>query len=374
VNARDAMPSGGSLVIETANARLDKKYAQAHAEVAPGQYVVIAVTDTGEGMSRETIERVFEPFYTTKEVGKGTGLGLSMVYGFVKQSGGHVKVYSELGSGTTIKIYLPRLMSVQTDIEDASLPHGIERSHRQETILVVEDDDDVRAYTVEILRELGYRVLEAHDGPSGLRLLERQGEPIDLLFTDVVMPGMSGAELAIAARHLQPDLRVLYTSGYTRNAIVHGGRLDPGVEMISKPFTYSAVASKIRDVLEIGRTGRVLAIVAEPTIRALAIEALVSAGKQVDEAANGLEGLSRIRSAEGRYDIVIIDEQLPDRQLAGLIEELRAIRADLPLLIAATDDARIEQAHADDSAITMLPRPFNATQLNAAVDARLKRS
>ena len=146
------------------------------------------------------------------------------------------------------------------------------------------------------------------------------------------------------------------------------------IQSISKPFTYSAVASKIRDVLEIGRTGRVLAIVAEPTIRALAIEALVSAGKQVDEAANGLEGLSRIRSAEGRYDIVIIDEQLPDRQLAGLIEELRAIRADLPLLIAATDDARIEQAHADDSAITMLPRPFNATQLNAAVDARLKRS
>ncbi|NIJ09481.1 PAS domain S-box-containing protein [Sphingomonas vulcanisoli] len=251
VNARDAMPQGGSLVIETANAHLDKQYAEAHADVAPGQYVVLAVTDTGSGMARETIERVFEPFFTTKEVGRGTGLGLSMIYGFVKQSGGHIKIYSKIDKGTTVKIYLPRLKAVQEDVEDVRPSQDVEPSHGQETILVVEDDEDVRAYTVEILRELGYRILEAHDGASGLRLLERHGEPIDLLFTDVVMPGMSGAELAAAARLAQPDLRVLFTSGYTRNAIVHGGRLDPGVEMISKPFTYSALAAKIRDTLDL---------------------------------------------------------------------------------------------------------------------------
>lgn len=196
VNARDAMPDGGTLTIETANERLGDEYSAQHAEVAPGQYVVIAVTDTGEGMTRETVARVFEPFFTTKEVGRGTGLGLSQVYGFTKQSGGHVKVYSEEGQGTTVKIYLPRLIS-DAEAEPVAVQHGeVEASARRELILAVEDDDDVRAYTVECLRELGYRVLEAHDGPSAIRLMERQGPKIDLLFTDVVMPGMSGRELA----------------------------------------------------------------------------------------------------------------------------------------------------------------------------------
>ena len=202
VNARDAMPEGGKLTIETANVRLDEQYAGAHAEVAPGSYVLLAVTDTGHGMSRDVLSKALDPFFTTKEIGKGTGLGLSMAYGFVKQSGGHLKIYSEVGQGTTVKIYLPRLLGVD-EVVDQGESAPVDRVKRDRSILVVEDDDDVRAYTVEILRELGYRVLEAHDGPSALRLIERQDRPIDLMFTDVVMPGMSGRELA--GRHARPS-------------------------------------------------------------------------------------------------------------------------------------------------------------------------
>ncbi len=254
VNARDAMPDGGVLTIESANVRLDEPYSAAHVEAAPGHYAVLAITDTGIGMSKVTLARVFDPFFTTKEVGRGTGLGLSMVYGFVKQSGGHIKIYSEIDKGTTVKIYLPKLMNGDV-AEEAPPAQNVEQARRAVTVLVVEDDDDVRAYTVDILRELGYRVLEAHDGPAALRLIERRTSDIALLFTDVVMPAMSGNELAKAARGLQPDLKVLFTSGYSRNAIMHGGRLDPGVEMIAKPFTYRELATKIADVVENGPTG-----------------------------------------------------------------------------------------------------------------------
>jgi PAS domain S-box-containing protein len=250
VNARDAMPDGGKLTVETANTHLDRGYTSQNAEVTPGQYVVICVSDTGTGMDAATAARVFEPFFTTKEVGKGTGLGLSMVYGFVKQSGGHVKIYSELGHGTTVKIYLPRLLGKADDeIEavDALVPEGTS----EETVLVCEDDDDVRAYSVETLRELGYRVLEANDGPSALRLLERQEFRVDLLFSDVVLPsGMNGADLATEARRLRPNLKVLFTTGYARDAIVHQGRLDPGVELITKPFAYGDLAARVRDILD----------------------------------------------------------------------------------------------------------------------------
>jgi PAS domain S-box-containing protein len=255
VNARDAMTpddsgGGGKLTIETANTHLDRDYAARNGGLRAGQYVAICVSDTGGGMNADTLARAFEPFFTTKEVGKGTGLGLSMVYGFVKQSGGHLKIYSEEGQGTTVRIYLPRMLGDEAVIEDR-LERAVPEGTRDETILVCEDDDDVRAFTVEALRELGYRVLEAHDGPSALRLLERQEGAVDLLFTDVVLPsGMTGAALAGKARALRPGLRILFTTGYARNAIVHHGRLDAGVELITKPFAYADLAARIRDMLD----------------------------------------------------------------------------------------------------------------------------
>jgi CheY-like chemotaxis protein len=250
VNARDAMSEGGKLTIETANTYLDEAYAGAHHEVKPGQYVMIAVTDTGTGMSKETVAKAFEPFFTTKDIGKGTGLGLSQVYGFVKQSGGHVKIYSELGEGTTVRIYLPRYIAQDKEQEEAAAASVVPTGTYRETILVVEDDEDVRASSVESLRELGYRVLEAPNGVAALSVLERE-PAVRLLFTDVGLPGgMNGRQLADEARRRRPELQMLFTTGYARNALVHHGRLDPGVELIVKPFTYAALAAKIRALLE----------------------------------------------------------------------------------------------------------------------------
>jgi CheY-like chemotaxis protein len=249
VNARDAMPDGGKLTIETANSHLDDAYARLHDEVQPGQYVGIFITDTGIGMSAETVAQAFEPFFTTKDIGQGTGLGLSQVYGFIKQSGGHVKIYSEVGEGTTVKLYLPRYRGPETahdgDDKTRELPRG-----RAETVLVVEDDPDVRDYSIEMITDLGYTVLSAGDGASALRLLDSHRE-VSLLFTDVGLPGgMNGRQLAEQALRRLPRLKVLYTTGYARNAIVHQGRLDSGVEVIFKPFTYSDLAAKIRQVLD----------------------------------------------------------------------------------------------------------------------------
>jgi CheY-like chemotaxis protein len=248
VNARDAMPQGGRLTIETGNAALDEAYVAALAEpVSPGQYVQLAVSDTGHGMDRQTLEKVFEPFFTTKEVGKGTGLGLSQVYGFVRQSGGHVRIYSEPGEGTTVKIYLPRAPRDARD--DAAAPASAQADGGPETILVVEDDQDLRAYSVSSLRELGYAVLEARTGSDALTILDK--EAVDLLFTDVVLPdGMNGRTLADQARRLRPKLKVLFTTGYTRNAIVHHGRLDTGVSLLGKPFTFDDLARKVRQTLD----------------------------------------------------------------------------------------------------------------------------
>jgi signal transduction histidine kinase len=248
VNARDAMGGSGRLTIETANTMLDESYTAADSEVVPGQYAVVSVSDTGDGMSAETLSRVFEPFYTTKAVGKGTGLGLSMVYGFVKQSAGHVTIYSEPGQGTTVRLYFPRYRGTMIAAEPATPlppPGGL----KNEIILVVEDNDDVRAYSVMMLNELGYSVLEAADTEAALVLLQRPGR-IDLLFTDVVLPGRTGRELATEAVALRPGLQVLFTTGYSRNAIIHHGRLDAGVQLLTKPFTYDQLALRIRDVLD----------------------------------------------------------------------------------------------------------------------------
>ncbi len=252
VNARDAMPGGGKLTIETANARLDDDYAAAHAEVTPGQYVMLAVTDTGTGMPAEIAEHAFEPFFTTKDAGQGTGLGLSMIYGFVKQSEGHVKIYSEVGHGTTVKVYLPRSREQESVVLDVP-PVEEEEPGSLETVLVVEDDADVRRLAVNMLQSLGYVAVEATDADTALAALDQRSE-IVLLFTDVVLPGgTNGAELARQARRRRPGLKILYTSGYTDNAIIHKGVLDEDADMINKPFRKAALARKIRSILDRGR-------------------------------------------------------------------------------------------------------------------------
>ncbi|WP_340265553.1 GAF domain-containing hybrid sensor histidine kinase/response regulator [Sphingobium mellinum] len=251
VNARDAMAEGGTLRIETANAHLDTSYAAMQGDVTPGNYVMIAVSDTGTGMSSPVLVRIFEPFFTTKEVGRGTGLGLSQVYGFVKQSGGHVEVLSQPGQGTTVKLYLPRFTGPCGDV---ARPDVVARTAEAgacgETILVVEDDEGVRAYSVEILRDLGYHAIEAADGQAALNLLEQTDSRIDLLFTDVVMPGLSGRELSDRARALRPDIRILYTSGYTRETFLRDGKLDPDISLLAKPFTLQELARRLRDLLD----------------------------------------------------------------------------------------------------------------------------
>jgi PAS domain S-box-containing protein len=248
VNARDAMPRSGKLTIETGNAYLDEAYAARHVEVKPGQYVVISLSDTGTGMTKEVVDRAFDPFFTTKELGRGTGLGLSQVFGFIKQSGGHVKIYSEAGSGTTVKIHLPRHTAAPLILPKELDP--ISARSVGETILVVEDEEDVRKFTIDVLSELGYRVTSAADGFLALNELENLGG-VQLLFTDVGLPnGMDGRELTEKARRRWPQMKVLFTTGYARNAIVHHGRLDPGVELIVKPFTQSSLAAKIRKVLD----------------------------------------------------------------------------------------------------------------------------
>jgi signal transduction histidine kinase len=248
VNARDAMPQGGKLTIETANASLDDSYKAAHPDVSVGQYVQIAVTDTGTGMAPEVIAKAFDPFFTTKQTAGGTGLGLSQVYGFAKQSGGHIMIYSEMGRGTTVKLYLPRFLGELPELDTVADQSPLPTNDGSTTVLVVEDEAAVRAHATNALRELGYTVLEVAHAYAALSMLDAHPE-VALLFTDVVMPDMNGRQLADEARRRRPSLRVLFTTGYTRNAIVHNGVLDPGVQLIGKPFTLDQLARKVADVL-----------------------------------------------------------------------------------------------------------------------------
>jgi PAS domain S-box-containing protein len=248
VNARDAMPLGGRLTIETLNTQLDEHYAGSHGEVEPGEYVMLAVTDTGMGMTPEVLARAFEPFFTTKDVGRGSGLGLSMTYGFVKQSGGHIKIYSEPGEGTTIKIYFPRERR-SVPVERAPAPVRAARTG-DEMILLVEDDPGVRQTVTALLESLGYSVVVASDGPEAIKLVNDGVRP-HLLLADIVLPkGMTGREVSDAIGARLPGVKTLFMSGYTENAIIHHGRLDEGVVLLSKPFPRSQLAEKLREVLD----------------------------------------------------------------------------------------------------------------------------
>jgi signal transduction histidine kinase len=249
INARDAMPEGGKLTIETANAYLDAAYCKQNPEVEPGQFAMIAITDTGIGMSSDVAARAFDPFFTTKPAGKGTGLGLSQVYGFVKQSHGHIKIYSEVGAGTTVKIYLPRLVGDAKGIQRREVAEPMRTGDRSEIVLVVEDDSLMRRLTTEALHELGYTVFDSENASGALEILDRVAD-VKLLFTDVVMPDINGKRLADEALRRRPGLKVLFTTGYTANAVVHGGVLDAGVHLISKPFTLDQLAAKVRSVLD----------------------------------------------------------------------------------------------------------------------------
>ena len=379
INARDAMEGQGRLTIELANAHLDDEYARTHDEVTPGQYVMLAVTDTGSGMASDVLEKAFEPFFSTKAEGKGSGLGLSMVYGFVKQSGGHVKIYSEVGHGTTIRLYLPRAMESE-DIEVAVDTGPI--TGGTETVLVVEDDDEVRATVVEMLTDLGYRVLKAVDAQSALNVIE-SGIAIDMLFTDVVMPGaLKSPELARKARQRLPDLAVLFTSGYTENSIVHGGRLDAGVELLSKPYTREALARKFRHVLanqrqrsqSVGRpasaprplpaaTGlTVLLVEDDALIRTATAEALRDGGHVVIEAASAEEAMATLQTA--RVEVLVTDIHLPGTSGIELAQRAEAIRPGIRVVVASGDTGGVAPRL---PGALLLTKPYNAERLLAAV-------
>jgi len=394
INARDAMEDcadgAARLTIEVNNALLDAAYCATHPDVVPGQYVMIAVSDTGSGMPPEVLHQAFEPFFSTKAEGKGTGLGLSMVYGLVKQSGGHVKIYSEPGEGTTIKLYLPR----SREAEDAYVALDVQPVvGGTETVLVAEDDEAVRATAVDMLTELGYRVLKAPDASAALTVID-SGVPIDLLFTDVVMPGpLRSPELARKAKERLPDLAVLFTSGYTENAIVHGGRLDRGVELIGKPYTKESLARKIRHVLAnqkqkaVGKlpaaalasssapaqlavqapragTGsglNVLLVEDEGGIRENTRDMIEFLGHQVIAVATAEEAMEKLSP---ELDLLLTDMQLPGIQGGDLAQLAKARFPHIRVLLAS--------GHGGGAAVAgagTLPKPYTLESLRTALEA-----
>ncbi|WQO29905.1 PAS domain-containing protein [Microvirga lotononidis] len=390
INARDAMNGQGRLTIEAGNALLDDRYARQH-DVTAGQYVMLAVTDTGSGIPPDVLERVFEPFFSTKPEGKGTGLGLSMVFGFVKQSGGHIKIYSEVGQGTTVKIYLPRVHEqedVLTDLRAAPVRGGTE------TVLVVEDDDEVRETAVALLSDLGYRVLKARDATSALSIVE-SGLEIDLLFTDVVMPGpLRSPELARKAKARLPHMAVLFTSGYTENAIVHGGRLDPGVELLPKPYSREDLARKIRHVLanqqqrnraasapaahaeeaakKVANIAHwtVLLVEDDDLIRSSTAEMLAELGHRVLEAGDAASALTLLEASS--IDLLVADVGLPDLSGAELARRAMRIRPRLGVVFATGDEA--VSAEPDLRSAVLLVKPYSGDDLAQALASAIAKS
>ncbi|TCR90651.1 hypothetical protein EV561_10339 [Rhizobium sp. BK376] len=384
INARDAMDAGGKLTIEVGNAYLDDNYARQHDEVLAGQYVMLAITDTGSGMPPDVVDKVFDPFFSTKPVGKGTGLGLSMVYGFVKQSGGHVKIYSEVGQGTTVKLYFPRVHQREDTASETDFGPV---TGGTETILVAEDDEQVRATVIELLHELGYGVLRAKDAASALSVIE-SGVSVDLLFTDIVMPGtLKTTELARQARRRLPNLAILFTSGYTENAIVHGGRLDPGVELLSKPYSREALARKIRAVLNnrkqrefveetLGAVNSplkpakrpshsVLVVEDDALIRMSTLEMVSQLGHSVEEAANVSDAIRHLES--GDIDVVITDLGFQGLTGMDLAREIAKRWPDIGVIFATGQDEppSIDQ----DIASAFIRKPYGPDDISAAIGA-----
>jgi PAS domain S-box-containing protein len=362
LNARDAMPKGGRLTIEIANAVLDQSYANHEREVEPGQYVMLAVSDTGQGMTAETLSRAFEPFFTTKGEERGTGLGLSMVYGFVKQSNGHVQIYSEPGEGSTVKIYLPR--SRQSAAAAATPVTSSAPAGQREVVLVVEDDDLVRTSTVAMLRELGYTCIHASDGAAALSKL-RAGSKVDILFTDVIMPGpVKSRELAREAQTLHPGLPVLFTSGYSENAIVHQGRLDEGVQLLSKPFSREDLARKIRSLLQ--KAQRVVLVVEDDAlVRMAAVDMIESLGFSAAQAGDAEEALAILR-ANDQIDILFTDIGLPKMRGPELATKALALRPDLKVVFAS-GYGETEEAQGVSGA-RHLDKPYQQSQLAEVLD------
>jgi PAS domain S-box-containing protein len=378
INARDAMPAGGRLTVELSNTMLDDTYVSAAHEVPPGQYVLLAMSDTGTGMPPDVRERAIEPFFTTKGEGQGTGLGLSMAFGFVKQSGGHFRIYSEEGHGTTIKAYFPRALEAEQTLPE---PVANAVSGGTETILVVEDDPNVQATVVGMLSELGYQVLRADNAEMALAVL-KAGVRCDLLFTDVVMPGkLKSTEMVRQARALLPDMKVLYTSGYTQNAIIHGGRLDPGEELLSKPYRREKLAVKVRQLLgekeaepapapaaaaprQAASAGlRVLLIDDDAQARELYRDILLAAGFQADEAATAHDALAML--ARDRYHAAVVDYSLPD--LDGLALARRIVEHHPAVAIVFASGYGSLVAGTADVTARVLTKPFTDLQLKQAL-------
>ncbi|MBE3034272.1 MAG: response regulator, partial [Actinobacteria bacterium] len=390
INARDAMPEGGKLTLELSNATLDDGYVSALPDVPAGQYVMLAVTDTGTGMSPEVMERAFDPFFSTKREGEGTGLGLSMAYGFVKQSGGHIRLYSEVGEGTTVRVYLPR--STGTAVEPARVKAGALK-HGNETILVVEDDAKVRETVVDLLSGLGYAVLKANNAEQALAVVE-SGVHIDLLFTDVVMPGaLRSTEMVQRAVQTLPALKVLYTSGYTQNAIVHGGRLDPGVELLSKPYSRQQLAFKIRQVLgsdavqasgpEEGDTPpdldtgavweparlRILVVEDDASLRGAVCELLMLIGITPQQAASGAQALEALQAEA--FDVLFTDLIMPDMSGIKLAQHAFALHPELRVVFASGNPIPNHDRFA--FRWTALRKPYTLDQLQHALQSMMAR-
>ncbi|MEJ0008658.1 MAG: response regulator [Steroidobacteraceae bacterium] len=385
INARDAMHGQGTLTIEASNTFLDSDYVRANKDAIRGEYVLVSITDTGTGMAPEVIEQAFEPFFTTKAEGKGTGLGLSMVYGFVKQSGGHIKLLSEVGHGTTIKLYLPRSTQVEdrlVNLDSMPVEGGTEM------VLVAEDDEYVRESVVAMFSDLGYRVIKAKDAQSALVIIE-SGMPVDLLFTDVIMPGtLRSADLAYKARERIPGLAVLFTSGYTENAVSTAGRLDPNIELLPKPYTREALARKVRHVLgnavqrQTGRALRTPAAIAaarpatkqkrqilvcedDAVICESLVEMLRSMGHDTHSAANGRAALSILALLSP--DILLTDVGLPD--MSGMTLAAQALAQVPQLSVIFASGAAVDPGAPGYRSAGTLIKPFTFDALCAAVAA-----